>query len=438
MGGGCGPYHGGVTERLGKYEILGIVGTSVAGAVYLANDPDVDRTVAVKQLVPSLAREPGFMTGFREEAEIMARLEHPNCVHVYDYFEDETGAYIVSEHVGGASLRSLLDDSGRLEPQQALGVTRGALAGLAFAHELGLVHRDVKPENLLADREGTAKLADFGQAFFTGEVKGGERQSTGAPAYMSPEQVRGDQGDVRSDVYATGVVLYEFLAGRPPFIARSRIAVMKMHLEREPPDLNRVNPRVPVDISQMLSTALSKNPSDRYSSAGEFLAVLEEVARDTYGGPWLADASIAGLVATAAAGRVVTGAEETVVDFDPPPPRQPGPEPGMQLEMEPALAAAPRRAAGLGVGVAAAVAGLLVGVAIGSVNRAGGASTGVLLTSAMVVGGLLLTIVGLLLLRPPGAWRLIARRGLGVLLSCGGAVLLGYGGIGVIRILQGG
>ena len=406
-------------ERVGKYKVIGILGSGAFGTVYLASDPDLEREVALKQLAPSLAREPGFMEGFREEAAIMARLDHPNCIHVYDYFEDKTGAFLVSEYVAGASLRKLLDENGRLGPEQALGVTRGALTGLAFAHELGLVHRDVKPENLLADMEGTSKLADFGQAFFAGEVKGGERQSTGSPAYMSPEQVRGDQGDVRSDVYAAGVVLYEFLAGRPPFIGLSRVAVMKMHLERDPPELNRVNPRVPLDVSRVVGTALAKEPSDRYSSAGEFLAVLEEVARDSYGAAWLERASIAAMVATAAAtaGAALAGSAaattavgntavgEAVVPPapapepepapEPPPPPPPAPEPAPEVEAAPspavaaALAAADpaltprkaRRPPGVGAGIAAAVAGLLVGAGLGVISPLRSDHTAAVVTS---------------------------------------------------------
>ncbi|HEY8740291.1 MAG TPA: serine/threonine-protein kinase, partial [Candidatus Dormibacteraeota bacterium] len=166
-------------ERLGKYRILGTLGTGASGAVFLAHDEELDRDVALKQLAPELAAKPGFLDDFRIEAEIMGRLDHPNCVRVFDFIEEGRAFYIVSEFVDGASLRRVLEDAGRLNPEQALGVTRGALSGLAHAHELGLVHRDIKPENLLADHEGTSKLADFGQAYFTGETLGGGRQSTG-------------------------------------------------------------------------------------------------------------------------------------------------------------------------------------------------------------------------------------------------------------------
>jgi hypothetical protein len=390
-----------VTPQVGRYTITGELGSGAAGRVFLARDQELDRLVALKQLSPELAAHPGFVDLFRHEAEVMARLDHPNCVKVYDFLEVGPALYIVNEYVEGASLRRVLEGAGKLEPEQALGVTGGALRGLAHAHSMGLVHRDVKPENLLADSAGISRLADFGQAFFTGEVTGGARQSTGSPAYMSPEQVRGDQGDVRSDVYAAGVLVYEFMAGRPPFIAISRLAVMKMHLEREPPELSRVNPRIPAHVSATVGQALNKEPQDRYESAGQFLAALEEVAQQTYGRDWMLSASIAGLVTeamtatAAAAGASSAGAaappvvgSARVATAEAPAPAaaaapvaqgptvdEPGPE--MPAAEAPALAepvvqgvAERPPAAGRGVlaGIVAAVIGLLLGAAVGYLN----------------------------------------------------------------------
>jgi hypothetical protein len=378
-----------VAAQIGKYTILGTLGTGASGTVYLARDDELDRQVAVKQLAPELAAHTGFADLFRQEAEIMARLDHPNCVRVYDFVTVGPALYIVSEYVEGASLRQVLESAGRLDPEQALGVTGGALRGLAHAHELGLVHRDVKPENLLADRAGISKLADFGQAYFTGEVSGGQRQSTGSPAYMSPEQVRGDQGDLRSDVYAAGAVLYEFMSGRPPFIAISRIAVMKMHLDRDAPELSRVNPRIPARVSAAVGTALNKEPQDRYQTAGQFLAALEEVAQEAYGIDWILAGSIAGLVATvtaaaattgattaatasAQAGSAQTGAARVPAEPEPPAPEPPAPVPGPEAPAPtpPAEAVAetapqsPRRG-GVAAAVVAVLGGLLVGAALG-------------------------------------------------------------------------
>jgi hypothetical protein len=376
-----------VAAQIGKYTIVGSLGTGASGTVYLARDDELDRLVAVKQLAPELAAHPGFADLFRQEAEIMARLDDPNCVRVYDFLAVGPALYIVSEYVEGASLRQVLENAGRLSPEQALGVTGGALRGLAHVHQLGLVHRDVKPENLLADRAGISKLADFGQAYFTGQVSGGERQSTGSPAYMSPEQVRGDQGDLRSDVYAAGAVLYEFMSGRPPFIAISRIAVMKMHLDREPPELSRVNPRIPGRVSAAVGAALKKEPQDRYQTAGQFLAALEEVAQEAYGGDWILAASIAGLVATVTAAAATTAAGSTgaatasaksgaaqvgasgapAAAPEPPAAELPAPPPGPPAASVDEQARAPRRGE-VAAAVGSLLAGLLLGGVLGYVN----------------------------------------------------------------------
>jgi hypothetical protein len=370
-----------VPERVGKYTIQETLGSGTSTTVYLADDTEGDRQVALKRLAPELTGDAAFLEGFRRETEVMGRLEHLNCVPVFDFLEHKSRSFIVTEYVRGASLRRVLEQEGRLTPEQALAVTRGVLGGLAFAHELGLVHRDLKPENLVADTAGVCRLTDFGQAIFTGEVSGGPRQSTGAPAYMSPEQVRGEPGDVRSDVYAAGAVIYELLAGRPPFVALSRVAVMKMHLDRQPPDLARVNPRVPARLRAVVDQALAKEPAARYQSAGEFQAVLEEVARDTFGAGWLKAGSIVDLVGTA----IIGTAAATEAEPEPkanavtqvPAVAQPGPAPEPDAPgseaAEPgtaALAAAPvrRRPPGAGVGLAAALAGLLVGAAVAYVE----------------------------------------------------------------------
>jgi serine/threonine-protein kinase len=395
-----------VPERVSKYRILGTLGAGATGVVYLARDDELQRDVALKALAARLVGEPGFLERFRAEAEIMARLNHPNCVRVFDYLEDDGTPYIVSELVDGATLRAILEVSGRLSPEQSLGVTRGALTGLAYAHLQGLVHRDIKPENLLADRDGVSKLADFGQAYFVAETSPEHHGSTGTAAYMSPEQVRGEQGDERSDVYAAGALMFEFMSGRPPFIALSRIAVMKMHLEREPPELSRVNPHISPTVGAVVRQALGKEPEDRYQSAAEFLAALEQVARQEFGGGWLKRASIVGLVTGAAAeaagmasaapaaatsqvGHAVASAPPPPAP-DPPPPTEPppptakpAPEPGpaaispagaAAVATPPVEEAAPPRAArrpGIGPGLVATILGLLLGAGVAVLGPAG-------------------------------------------------------------------
>jgi eukaryotic-like serine/threonine-protein kinase len=146
-----------VEERVGRYLFRSRIGSGSGGTVYLALEPDLERWVAVKQLAPELASDAGSLQRFREEAQTMARLNHPNCVRVFDFFEQDGNSYLVSEFVDGASLREVLQEAKELTPQQALGGLKGALMGLGHAHSLGLVHRDIKPENLLCDRQGTSK-----------------------------------------------------------------------------------------------------------------------------------------------------------------------------------------------------------------------------------------------------------------------------------------
>ena len=285
-------------ERIGRYVLQGRIGSGSTGTVYLALEPDIERWVTIKQLAPELAGDPEFLRRFRDEARIMARLNHPNCVKVFDFFEKRGSAYLVAEFVDGASLREVLRQAKRLTPQQALGVLKGALLGLAHAHSLGLVHRDIKPENLLCDREGTSKLADFGLTTSSGKQ---EDPSQGSPLYMSPEQVKGGSVDQRSDIYGCGTVLFEFLTGRPPFVAETRLAVMHMQASAPVPNPRQLNRRLSAPVAETVMKAMAKDPKDRHQSAEEFLAELEQAAKDAYGVGWEEGASIAGPTAAAIA-----------------------------------------------------------------------------------------------------------------------------------------
>ena len=256
--------------------------------------------MAIKELAPSLVGDPAFLEGFREEARIMALLDHPNCVKVFDFIETGGRAFLVSEYVDGASLRKIIQTSGALSPQQALGVLKGALGGLGHAHSLGLTHRDVKPENILADKDGVSKLADFGQAVFA-HGPGAAGALTGSPPYMSPEQARGAVCDARSDLYSAGCILYEFLTGRPPFIADNAMAVMRMQVNDLPQDPRQYNPALPAEASTMLARALAKDPAQRFQSAAEMHGALEAAAVAGYGRDWERSAAIKGLVAGAVA-----------------------------------------------------------------------------------------------------------------------------------------
>jgi serine/threonine-protein kinase len=285
-----------IGDPLARYDIGERIGEGSSGIVYVAYEAGLDRTVAIKQLVPALVDQPGFLVRFRTEAETMARLHDPHCVQVYDFVEGPEGAYVVMEYVPGASLRAVLVRSrAKLGAEQSLGVLKGALQGLGYAHGLGLIHRDLKPENVLVDPTGASKLADFG---LTVDATQTASALAGTPAYMSPEQVRGEALDRRADLYSAGVVLYEMLTGACPYVADSPAAALSKHALAPMPTMKGM----PAPVGAMVEKALAKRPEDRQQSAGEFLDQLEEAASESYGPDWAARASVAALVAAAAAG----------------------------------------------------------------------------------------------------------------------------------------
>ena len=375
-------------ERIGRYVLQGRIGSGSTGTVYLAADPDLGRLVAVKQLAARLAGDPDFLRRFRDEATTMGRLNHPNCVKVFDFFEEHGNSYLVAEYVDGASLREVLKQAKELTPRQALGVLKGALLGLAHAHSLGLVHRDIKPENLLCDREGTSKLADFG---LTTSSAGQENPSQGSPLYMSPEQVEGGPVDQRSDIYSCGAVLFELLTGRAPFVADSPLAVMRMHTAEPLPDPRRVSPGLPAAVAKLVISAMAKGPGDRPQSAEGFLALLEQAANSAYGEGWEAGASIAGVTAAAISLGAAASAASTAAA---------GAALGGTEVAGSAVAVVTAATGGAGAGAAAggaAAGGAAGGTAAGAGGLASGggsiiASIGV--TKAVVIGVAAVAVIG--------------------------------------------
>jgi serine/threonine-protein kinase len=288
----------GYPTGIGDYEVRGTLGTGMSGTVFLAHQSIIDRDVALKQLSAELTAQPEFLERFRAEAEIMARLDNDHCVRVFDFFEREGHAYLVSEVVAGVSLRKLVEN-GALSPEQSLGVLKGGLLGLEHAQELGLVHRDIKPENILLDTEGTSKLADFGLA---GAVEGPGASSgmpSGSPAYMSPEMVGGALVDARSDLYSAGAVLFELLTGRPPFVADGPLAVMRMHRQAPVPNPHDLNGQLGPEVSGLVMGSLAKDPADRPQTAAQMLAALEVAATQAYGPEWESRSSVKREVAAA-------------------------------------------------------------------------------------------------------------------------------------------
>lgn len=279
----------------GRYKILSVMGQGGTGIVYRALDSTSGKTIAVKALLPKLANDAVFVERFRAEAELMRRLEHPHCVRFIDFLTVPGLVAIVTEYIPGVSLRTLIAQRGRLSGEQALTVMAGALRGLAYLHANNLVHRDVKPDNILLNRHGDSKLIDYGlvrdRADITGPVEG-------SPSYISPEQISNSPLDQRSDVYSMGAVLCELLTGKPPFSAPTVSGILTAHLVQPVPDIGASYGIHPA-LAGLTTRALAKNPAERPPSAMEFLTELESAAAEAYGVGWLARASVGGLVSGA-------------------------------------------------------------------------------------------------------------------------------------------
>ncbi|MCX7891572.1 MAG: protein kinase [Burkholderiales bacterium] len=255
-------------HKLGRYEILGELGRGAMGVVYEARDPVIDRVLAIKTVDPQLSGEAleSFRERFFREARSAGRLNHPCIVTIYDAGEADGVSFIAMELLRGPTLREAL--AGRALPvARAVDVAMQVAYGLAFAHEHGIVHRDVKPANIVLVGKRRVKIADFGIARLSAGGAGTARDVAGSPKYMSPEQIGGGEIDGRSDVFALGAVLYEMLAGRPPFRGDSVNAVMYAVLETDPPPPSTLNRRVPADLDAIVMRMLAKRREDRYESA---------------------------------------------------------------------------------------------------------------------------------------------------------------------------
>ncbi|MGE5134300.1 MAG: Stk1 family PASTA domain-containing Ser/Thr kinase [Gemmatimonadota bacterium] len=260
----------------GRYELDGVVGRGGMAEVYRARDIRLDRIVAVKTLRDDLARDATFQARFRREAQSAASLNHPSIVAVYDTGEDNAGPshvpYIVMEYVDGRTLRDLLRDDRRLLPERALEITDGVLRALDYSHRNGIVHRDIKPGNVMLTRNGDVKVMDFGIARAVSDAQATMTQTAqviGTAQYLSPEQARGERVDARSDLYSTGCLLYELLTGRPPFLGDSPVAIAYQHVRENPVPPSRLDPEIPGWADAIVLKAMAKNPADRYQSAND-------------------------------------------------------------------------------------------------------------------------------------------------------------------------
>lgn len=274
-------------RELGGYHLLERIGVGSMAEVYKATQPSMGRTVAIKVLSSALSGDPEFVARFRQEARIVAALEHPHILPVIDFGEEKDTLYLVMRYVSGGTLHDLIR-KGPLNRTQVMRYLTQIGGALDYAHEQGVVHRDIKPKNVLLDRQGNPFLTDFGLAKFAAEqgITVSGVGLIGTPHYMSPEQGRGQPVDRRSDVYSLGVVLFEMLTGRIPFDADSAVGIVMKHISDPVPTLTDLNHDLPAGLNGVIQRALAKAPADRYASAHD---LVEAAARAYAGLPALAD-----------------------------------------------------------------------------------------------------------------------------------------------------
>ncbi|MBB1038341.1 Stk1 family PASTA domain-containing Ser/Thr kinase, partial [Dietzia natronolimnaea] len=269
----------------GRYEIGEVLGFGGMSEVHRGRDTVLGRDVAVKIMRPELARDETFYQRFRREAQNSASLNHPSIVAIYDTGEERTddGAlpYIVMELVEGDTIRDIVKMDGPLEVERALGVMADVCGALDFSHKKGIIHRDVKPANIMISRDGAVKVMDFGIARAVSDASSTLTNTSsvlGTAQYLSPEQARGETVDARSDLYSAGCVLYEMVAGAPPFTGESPVAVAYQHVRESPQPPSAINPEVGRYVDAVVMQAMAKNPENRYDTAGDMrtdlLAVL--------------------------------------------------------------------------------------------------------------------------------------------------------------------
>jgi len=267
-------------EKIGRYQIISEIGRGGMATVYLAKDPNFEREVAIKILPRAFLHDPQFRARFEREAKTIAALEHQSIVPVYDFGEEDEQPYIVMRLMTGGSLADKLKN-GKLPLEQATKIVTRIAQALDAAHAKGIIHRDIKPGNILFDQYDNAYLTDFGIARI---AEGGSTLTgttiLGTPAYMSPEQVQGDREiDGRSDIYSLGIIFYHMLTGKPPYQAATPAKIMMMHVLEPLPDIRKSLPNLPVAYEQVLLNALAKDPDERYATAGEFAASLLAASR---------------------------------------------------------------------------------------------------------------------------------------------------------------
>jgi serine/threonine protein kinase len=265
-----------------RYEIGQMIGTGGMADVYIGEDQRLSRKVAVKVLRSDLARDPSFLARFRKEALAAAGLNHPGIVAVYDSGEEGLNSYIVMELVNGHTLREELANPATLTVDRSLEIIEGVLDALSYSHQNGIIHRDIKPGNIMLTEFGVVKVMDFGIARAMDDI-GATMTSTwnvvGTAQYLSPEQATGETSDLRSDIYSVGCLLYELVTGQPPFTGDTPVAIAYQHVSSDFVLPSAINPELDENIDKIITVALAKNPSDRYQSADLMLADIRRAMR---------------------------------------------------------------------------------------------------------------------------------------------------------------
>ncbi|MBA4419870.1 MAG: hypothetical protein C0391_01855 [Anaerolinea sp.] len=266
-----------------RYRLLQPIGRGGMAHIYAAHDQILDRPVAIKILKQSLSADPAFRERFHHEARAAANLSHPNIVTIHDFGLDKGHLFIVMEHVPGSDMKALIQQQGRLPVGQALPMIIQACSGIGYAHRAGIIHCDIKPQNLLITPDLRLKITDFGIARALASISPDEHRQDvwGSPQYFSPEQASGVSPLPASDVYSLGVVIYEVLTGRLPFIAHSAQEYAAMHLHTAPPNPSDFNPEISPELEAVILKVLSKEPSQRYRTADQLGRVLQTYFQPT-------------------------------------------------------------------------------------------------------------------------------------------------------------
>ncbi len=271
-----------VGKRLdGRYEIIEIIGVGGMAVVYKAFDNIDNRIVAVKVLKDEFLQNEEFRRRFKNESKAIAVLSHPNIVKIYDVSYGDNLQYIVMEYVDGITLKEYIEQQGRLDIREAIYFVTQILRALQHAHDKGIVHRDIKPQNIMLLSDGTIKVTDFGIARFSrSETRTMTDGAIGSVHYISPEQAKGSVTDAKTDLYSVGVVLYEMLTGKVPFQSDNAVSVALMQLQNDPVRPRELNPDIPVGLEQIIIRAMQKSPNDRYQSASEMLMDIAEFKKN--------------------------------------------------------------------------------------------------------------------------------------------------------------